>query len=565
MCNKLVIVGGVAGGATAAVRARRLSEDAEIIVIERGPDVSFANCGLPYHIGGEIRQRKALLVQTPEGLQSRFNLDVRTRHEVVAIDRTSKRVRVRELAAGREYDETYDYLLLSPGAVPVRPPIAGVDHPAIFTLRSMQDMDRIKARLEAGARSALVVGGGFIGLEMAENLRRRGLDVALVELLPQVMPTFDPEIAARLHQELSAQRVHLHLEDAVTEFSDANGRVHARLRSGTAVDADLALLSVGIRPDTALARAAGLTLGERGALVVDERMRTSDPFIYAVGDAVQVRDPVLGGSVLVPLAGPANRQARVAVDNIFGRPTRYRGSQGTSIVRVFNVTAGMTGATEKALQRRGVPYKKIYVHRGQHAGYYPGVQSMMIKLLFTPDDGRVLGAQIVGGEGVDKRIDVLAVALQARMTVADLAEVELAYAPQYGAAKDPVNIAGFVAQNALMGDEEFLYAEDLNDETRDQWTIIDVREPAEYAAGHVPGARLMPLGELRQRWQELPPDKPIVTYCGVGQRAYYANRILRQKGLRPLNLAGGFTTYSLVYAPKPLARPEPCESSAART
>ena len=542
---KLVIVGGVAGGATAAARARRLDEDAEVILFERGPDVSFANCGLPYHIGGEIGRRQALHVQTEVGLRRRFALDVRTRCEVVAIDRELKRVRARELETGREYEEDYTHLLLSPGAAPVRPPIPGVEHPRILTLRNMQDMDRIKAVVDAGARSALVVGGGFIGLEMAENLNRCGVDVTLVELLPQVMPPLDSEVAARLHQELAAHGIELYLADGVTSFEDADGRVRAQLSSGRTVAADLVVLSVGVRPDTALAKEAGLELNDRGALIVDEHMRTSDPRIYAVGDAVQVTDAVSGVPTMVPLAGPANRQARIAVDCIFGRRSRYRGTQGTSIVRLFNVTAAMTGASEKVLRQRGTAYRKVYVHRNHHVGYFPGAEPMMIKLLYAPEGGRVLGAQIVGGAGVDKRIDVLAVALQAGMSVADLEEAELAYAPQFGAAKDPINIAGFVAGNALGGDEVFIYPEDLDEAISSGWQIVDVRRPDEFEAGHIPGAQSLPLDELRQRCAEIALGTPVVTYCDVGQRSYYANRILRQRGYRAYNLAGGIRTYRL--------------------
>lgn len=552
MPKKLVIVGGVAGGATAAARARRLDETAEIVLLERGHDVSFANCGLPYHIGGEIAQRGALLVQTPAGLDARFNLDVRIRSEVVRIDRTARRVHIRDLARDREYTEGYDALLLAPGAAAIVPPLPGINHPAICTLRNMADMDRIKERVEHRAQSAVVVGGGFIGLEMVENLRRRGLTVALVELLPQVMPPLDPEIAARLHRELAAQGVALHLADAVTEFADQGGRVRARLKSGAALEADLVVLAVGVRPESTLARAAGLTLSERGAIIVDEHMRTSDPHIYAVGDAVQVRDPVLGGDTVIPLAGPANRQARIAVDHIFGRPSRYRGTFGTSVVRVFNVTAALTGVTEKTLRQRGVAYKKVYVHRPQHVGYFPGAQLMTIKLLFAPTDGKILGAQIVGGAGVDKRIDVLATAQQAGLTVMDLETLELAYAPQYGAAKDPVNIAGNVAANALRGDEDFVDPAELGDDALPNWTILDVREPREFEAGHVPGAILIPLGQLRVRWEEIPTNKPLAVYCAVGQRAYYATRILRAKGLHPRNIAGGFTMYSLCHARPPV-------------
>jgi len=553
MSKKLVIVGGVAGGATAAARARRLSEDAEIIIFERGPDVAFANCGLPYHIGGQIAERRKLLVQTQAGLAARFNLDIRVRSEVIAIDRAARKLRVRDLARGHEYEETYDVLLLAPGAIPLRPPLPGINHPRVFTLRNMVDMDRIKQTVDGGAKSAVIVGGGFIGLELAENLTRRGLSVTLVELLPQVLPTFDPELAAGVQQALARHGVRLMLQTQATGFDDAAGRVRLRLSSGAELEADLVVVAVGVRPDTQLARDAGLELDERGALVVDQHMRTSDPCIYAVGDAVQVQDAVLGGPTLVPLAGPANRQARIAADNIFGRQSKFRGVQGTAIVRVFDTTAAQTGASEKVLRRRGVPYRRVYVHRGHHADYYPGAERMTIKLLFAPDGGRVLGAQIVGGAGVDKRIDVLALAIQAGMTVYDLEEAELAYAPQFGAAKDPINIVGFVAANLLRGDEEFVYAEELPDASRDQYVILDVRSPAEYEAGCVPGAKLLPLSELRRRWQELPRDRQIVTYCQVGQRAYYANRFLRQKGLRPLNLAGGLTTYRLVHAMPPAA------------
>jgi len=409
-------------------------------------------------------------------------------------------------------------------------------------------MDGIKKLVDSGAQSAIVVGGGFIGLEMVETLHRRGLDVTLIEKLAQVMPPLDPEIAQSLHNELKQHEVRLHLCNGVTRFDDRNGQVVATLESGATVTADLVILAVGVRPDTPLARDADLKLSERGAIVVDEHMRTSDPHIYAVGDAVEVRDPVLGGTTFVPLAGPANRQARIAIDNIFGRESTFRGTQGTSVVRLFGLTAGSTGPSEKILKQRGAPYRKVYVHRGHHVGYFPGAQSLHIKLLYAPENGRVLGAQIVGADGVDKRIDVLAVAIQAGLTVHDLEEAELAYAPQYGAAKDPVNIAGFVASNDLSGDEEFAYTENLLGANRDGCVIVDVRDPMEFAMGHVPDAMLLPLTQIRERWRELPQDKQIVTYCGVGQRSYYANRILRQKGLKPKNLAGGFNTYQLVAA-----------------
>ncbi len=546
--RKLVIIGGVAGGATAAARARRLDEHAEIVVFERGAHVSFANCGLAYHIGGEIAARQKLLVQTNEGLARRFALDIRTQSEVAAIDREAKTIRVRDRASGREYDESYDFLLLAPGAEPVRPPLPGVDHARIFTLRSLADMDRIKQVVDGGAKDALVVGGGFIGLEMAESFRRRGLSVVLVELLSQVMPPLDPEMAVPIHEELATSGVQLHLGDRVTGFAESAGRVHASLKSGATVDVDLVMLAVGVRPDSKLAGEAGLTLNERGAIVVDEHMCTSDPSIYAVGDAVQVRDAVLGSPTLIPLAGPANRQARIAADNICGRPSRYRGSQGTSVVRVFRLTVASTGASEKVLRERGAAFKKVYVTAPHHVGYFPGAEPMLIKLLFAPDDGRILGAQIVGGAGVDKRIDVLALAIQARLTVADLEQAELAYAPQFGAAKDPINMVGFVAGNLLRGDDEYVYPEDLDHGARAGWTIVDVREEPEFEAGHVPGALLVPLSQLRQRWQEIPRDKPIAVHCAGGQRSYYACRILRQKDVPCMNVPGGFKLLRYVQA-----------------
>ncbi len=536
--KKIVIVGGVAGGATAAARARRLSEEAEIIIFERGPDVSFANCGLPYHIGGEISSRDALLLQTPERLRARSNLDVRVRSEVLSIDRRARRVTVRELDTDREYSEGYDKLILAPGAAPVRPPMPGIDHPRVFTLRNMVDMDKIKSAVDGGARSAIVVGGGYIGLEMAENLRRRGLAVTLVEMLDQVMPPFDREMTVAINQALTANGVQLVLGDSVEAFADAVGRVRASLRSGTVLTADLVILSVGVRPESRLAKDAGLEVNDRGGIVVNDRMQTSDPDIYAVGDAVVVKDSITGADALIPLAGPANRQGRIAADNIFGRDSRYRGSQGTAILRVFDLVAGMTGASEKVLRQAGVEHEKVYLHPADHAGYFPGAAPMSIKLLFARTDGRVLGAQITGTRGVDKRIDVFAMAIQAGMTVYDLEEAELAYAPPYGAAKDPVNMAGFVAANVLRGDVLLAHADSLEGRF-----LLDVREPAEHRAGAVPGSVLIPLGQLRKRHTELPRNRPIVTYCQVGLRGYVAARILKQLGYDVRNLSGGYKTY----------------------
>ena len=536
---KLVIIGGVAGGATAAARARRLSETARIVVLERGPYVSFANCGLPYHIGGEIVERGKLLLQTPQSLKARHNLDVRVRHAVLSIDRAKKEVVVRDLEADRTYRERYDKLIIATGATPIRPPLPGIDHPRIFTLRNIPDTDAIKTAVDEGAKSAIVIGGGFIGLEMAENLRRRGLAVHLVEMLDQVMPPLDREMATAIHQELLSNSVQLHLSDAVEAFAAAEDRVSAKLKSGAVLTADFVVLAIGIRPESKLAAEAGLQLGERGAIVVDPHMRTGDPDIYAVGDAVQTHDFVTGRDTLVPLAGPANRQGRIAADHVFGRGSTYRGSQGTSVVRIFDLTVAMTGAGEKALGRAGIDYEKVYLHPVHHVTYYPGAAGMHLKLLFRPGDGRVLGAQITGRQGVDKRIDVLATAIQAGMTVHDLEQAELAYAPQFGAAKDPINMAGFIAANVLRGDVKIVHADRLNHEA----VLLDVRDPVEHQAGAIPGAMLIPVNELRARHGELPKGKRIQAYCAVGLRGYLASRILSQLGYDVCNLSGGYKTY----------------------
>jgi NADPH-dependent 2,4-dienoyl-CoA reductase/sulfur reductase-like enzyme len=427
---KLVIVGGVAGGASAAARARRLSEDAEIVLFERGPDISFANCGLPYYLGGVIADRDRLLVVTKSRMHERYKIDVRTGSSVESIDRPGKRVTVRDLATGRVYDESYDKLILAPGAAPIRPSLPGIDLPGIFTLRNMADVDRIKSVLDRGIKEAVVVGAGFIGLEMVENLVGRGIRVTLVELQSQVLPPLDVEMTAPIAEHLLEKGVALYLNESAEAFeADPKGLV-VRLKSGRRVSGQLVMLGIGVRPENRLAIESGLEVGSRGGIRVNEAMQTTDPDIYAVGDAVEIIDFVTGETAQVPLAGPANRQGRIAAGHIFGRPSRYRGTQGTAIVRVFERTAAMTGSSEKTLRRLGRPYHKIYIHPGHHAGYYPGAQPMTIKLLFEPNDGKLLGAQIVGSEGVDKRIDVLAVAIQAGMTVYDLEELELAYSPQ---------------------------------------------------------------------------------------------------------------------------------------
>jgi NADPH-dependent 2,4-dienoyl-CoA reductase/sulfur reductase-like enzyme/rhodanese-related sulfurtransferase len=543
---KLLIVGGVAGGASAAARARRLSEVAEIILFERGPDVSFANCGLPYHVGGEILERHKLLITTPDRLRNRFKLDVRTRSSVEAIDRSTKRIRVRDLVSGREYYETYDKLILAPGAAPIRPPIPGVDLPDVLTLRNLQDMDRIKERVDRKIDQAVVVGAGFIGLELVENLVRRGVATTVVELQDQVLPPLDKEITAPIAQTLARHGVRLLLGDSAERFEQLPDGLLVHLKSGPRLPAQLVVLGVGVRPENGLAANAGLAVGPRGGIRVNEQLQTSDPDIYAVGDAVETKDFVLQSPTQVPLAGPANRQGRIAADNIFGRAARYRGTQGTAIVRVFDQTVAMTGASEKVLRRANRPYHKIHVHPNQHAGYYPGAEPMTLKLLFEPQTGRVLGAQAVGKDGVDKRIDVLAVAIQAGMTVFDLEELELAYSPQYGSAKDPVNMAGFVAAGLLRGDHPQTDIETIlaMPAGARPW-LLDVRTPEEFKAGNIPGAINVPVDELRGRLDELPRDRNIAAYCQVGQRSYLATRILRQAGFDAANLSGGYATYRL--------------------
>jgi NADPH-dependent 2,4-dienoyl-CoA reductase/sulfur reductase-like enzyme/rhodanese-related sulfurtransferase len=496
-------------------------------------------------VGREIAEREALLLETPESLHARYRLDVRARTEVLAIERAEHRVRARDLESGREYTERYDRLILSPGAAPIRPPLPGIEHPRIFSLRTVPDTDKIKTVVDGGARRAVVVGGGFIGLEMAENLRRRGLEVALVELLDQVMPPFDREMVTPVHEELRSRGIALHLADAVAEFEDEQDGVTAVLESGTRLPADLVILCIGVRPETTLAAEAGLEIGPHGGIHVDDDMRTSDPDIYAVGDAIEVRDCVVGGTALIPLAGPANRQGRIAADRVFGRESEYHGTQGTSIVRVFGLTLALTGASEKTLARVGHAHEKVYIHPSQHAGYYPGAEKLAIKLLFSPADGKVLGAQIVGQEGVDKRIDVLATAIRGGMTVYDLEELELAYAPPFGSAKDPINMAGFVAANVLKGDVEIVHANALEEA---EGELIDVRKPDEHSEGHIPGSRNVPVDDLRDRLAELPAEKRLVVYCQVGQRGYVAARILTQRGYAVRNLSGGFNTYRGYFA-----------------
>lgn len=544
---RLVIVGGVAGGASAAARARRLDESAEIVLIERGAEPSFANCGMPYYVGGKIASREKLLVSPVANLRARYRLDVRTRESVESIDRANKRVTVRRLADGVTYEQDYDKLILSPGAAPLRPQIPGIDHPAVLTLRSLDDVDRILAAAKQ-ARHALVVGGGFIGIEMTENLVERGIGVTLIERNPQVLTPWDAEMVVPVAQALRQRGVMLRLGDSAKSFEPAGQGVRALLDSGAAIEADLVVMSVGVRPENDLAVKAGLEVGPRGGVRVNAHMQTSDPDIYAVGDAVETIDAVTGQPCQVPLAGPANRQGRIAADHAFGRPSRYRGTQGTAVVGLWGVTAAMTGLSEKACQRLGRAYEKAFIHPAHHATYYPGAEPMTLKLVFDPTTGAILGAQGVGGAGVEKRIDVLAVAIQAQMTVEDLEEVELCYAPQYGSAKDPVNMLGFVASGVLRGDHPVAHAAQLLAGELDGATLIDVRTPEEHNRGAIPGAINLPLETLRESLTTLDPAKQVVAYCQVGMRGYMATRLLNQRGFAARNLSGGYVTYTRTVA-----------------
>lgn len=548
--KKIVIVGGVAAGMSAAARLRRLDEHARIVVLERDRYVSYANCGLPYHIGGAIPKRDALLVVTPEHLRTTLNLDVRTEHEVVAVDRAAKQVRVHDHITGQQYDEAYDVLVLAQGAGPLRPPVPGIDHHRVFTLRSIPDMDAIIATMGEGARAAVVIGGSYIGVEVAEALRERGLEVHLVEIQEQVMPLLDLEMATDLRYHMERHGVQLHLGTAAAAIHDRGGPATVELRGGERIDADLVVLAAGVRPVATLAQAAGLELGPRGGIKVDAHMRTSDPNIYAAGDMVEVTDTVTGEPALVALAGPANRQGRIAADHICGRDAAYTTTQGSAVVKIFDMTGGMTGASERAVKRAGMAYRKVYLHPSGHAGYYPGSASMHLKLLFAPDDGKLLGAQIVGYDGVDKRLDVLATAIRAGMSVFDLERLELVYAPPYSSAKDPVNMAGFVAANLLRGDLQLWYPEEY--ETLPRSTLfLDVRGPQEFAQWHIPGAVNIPLPELRERVDEvrrLAENGPVRVYCMVGFRSYLAYRILSQHGLADVaTLAGGARTFTSFY------------------
>ena len=540
MAKKVVIIGGVAGGASAAARLRRLDEQAQIILFERDNYISFANCGLPYYIGGVIENRNALLIQSPERFKKRFNIDVRVKNEVLKIERKEKQVRVKELTTGRTYSESYDKLVLSPGAEPVKLPVAGNDSERIFTVRNIPDVDAINTFIDTHKpKRTVVVGAGYIGLEMAENLRRRGLLVAIVEMVNQVLPSIDKEMANLLHHNLQSQNIALWLNDAVSGFQQIDSQLIVSLKSGMKLSCDFAILAAGVKPEVKLAEYAELEISSTGGIKVNEYLQTNDPDIYALGDAIDVEDFVLGSSCLIPLAGPANKQGRIVADNICGRAVKYKGTQGTAILKVFDQTVAMTGVSEKTLKKTDIKYEKLYIHPANHASYYPGVGQMHIKLLFTKPEGKILGVQIVGHEGVDKRIDVFATAIRAGMTVFDLQELELAYAPPYGSGKDPVNMAGYVAANTLDGTADTIHWDELdNDEF-----IIDVRTPREFARGNVPGSVNIYVNDLRNKLKELPIDKTINAYCTVGVRSYIACRILQQNGFNVRNLSGGYVTY----------------------
>ncbi len=558
--TKVIIVGGVAGGASCAARLRRLDEQAEIIMVERGPYVSFANCGLPYHVGGVIEHETDLLVADEATFRNKFAIDVRTRCEAMSISPDTKTVELKDLKTGKVTNESYDKLLLSPGAPSLRPPIPGIDLPGIFKLRTVPDARHIREWIEHGTplltgmdhysgyqtrrppTRAVVVGGGFIGIEIVENLVRRGFDVTLVEMLDQVLAPLDIENARLVEAKLKEHGVHVALDDGVAEFKQLDGELEVTTQSGKSYPADLVILAMGVRPDTTLANSAGLKVGERGGIRVDEHMRTSDPDIFAVGDAVEVRDYVTGEWSLVAMANPANRQGRIAADVIAGRDSTYRGTQGTSIISLFDTTIAWTGVNEKTLQRLGdTDYEKLYIYPNSHAGYYPGAKPIAMKVIFRKSDGRLLGVQALGEDNVDKRISTLAMALQLGATIHDLEDAELCYAPPFGSAKDPVNFAGMVAGNILRGDMPVAHWDSVNGAF-----ILDVRDPLELVVEQMPDAVNIPLDELRERLDELPRDREILVTCRSGQRAYYGSRILLQHGFNARVISGGLLSRAIL-------------------
>ncbi len=546
---KLVIIGGVAGGATAAARARRLNEDAEIILFERGEFISFANCGLPYYVSGIIEKKDQLLVTTKESFEARYNIDIRHLSEVTSINRDEKYVEVNDSGQGEIYKETYDKIILTPGAEPIKPPIPGIDEAKVYTVRNIPDSEAIKALIDSGnVKKAIVAGGGFIGIEMAENLAHKGVDVTIVEMADQVMAPLDPEIAETVHYYLKEKGIKLLLTEAITSFEQEGGSNFIVTSKGSRIDYDMVILSVGVKPEKNLAIESGLETGTTGAIAVNEYMQTSDPDIYAVGDAVEVKDFVTSVPVVIPLAGPANKQGRIAANNVFGGNDIYKGTQGTAIVKVFDMTIASTGVNEKTLSRQNAEFLVSYTNSYSHATYYPGAASMIIKLLFTPENGKVLGAQITGFGGVDKRIDVLATAIRAGMTVFDLEDLELAYAPPYSSAKDPVNIAGFVASNIIKGDSKaFVWEKGFK--LKEDEVLIDLRDKFEFRfTPMIEGSINIPLNDLRYKLDGLDKNKKYYLYCAIGLRGYLGYRVMSQYGFDAVNVSGGVSMINLMEA-----------------
>ncbi len=544
---KVVVIGGVAGGASAAARLRRLDETSEIILIEKGEHISFANCGLPYYIGEVIKEKEKLLVQTPERMKERFNIDVRINSEVTRINTENKTVEVLDILRNKHYQETYDKLVLSPGAEPVRPNLPGINSKKIFTLRNIPDTYSIKEYVDnASPKNAIIVGAGFIGLEVAENLHMRGINVTVVELNDHVIGPLDSEMAAIVHQHLKSKGVALYLKNGVEAFEDSETAISVKLSSGVVLSSDLVIMGIGVKPETRLAVEAGLQIGKTGGIYVNEYLQTSNPDIYAVGDAIEVKDFISGNQALIPLAGPANKQGRIAANNINGNLEKFDGTQGTSIVKVFDLTVALSGNSERILERNGISYLKSITHTASHASYYPGAIPMTIKLLFSNADGKLLGAQIAGYDGVDKRMDVLSTAMRAGMTVSDLETLELSYAPPFSSAKDPVNIAGYTANNILKGDSVVFHWDEVDRIDTSKDILLDVREPEEAQLGSIPGAMNIPLDKLRGRLEELPKDKTIYIFCQVGLRGYLAARVLMQRGYKSIkNLSGGYKLYNM--------------------
>lgn len=544
MSKKVIIVGGVAGGASAAARLRRLDENMEIIMLERDEHISFANCGLPYYIGGTIEDRDDLLVQTPESMKSRFNIDVRNFSEVINVDIKNKKVTVNSKVMGT-YEETYDYLVLSPGAKALKPGIPGINNSKIFTLRNVADTDAIKSFVDnSKTKKAVVIGGGYVGVEMAENLKEIGLNVILVEAAPHILAPFDSDMVVMAEKEMAENGVELILNDGVDAFNETGDQVEVVLKSKTKLLSDLVILAIGVAPDTAFLKDSDIEFGPRGHIIVNEKMQTNIDGIYAVGDAVEIVDFITRQKSAIPLAGPANKQGRIAADNIAGINSAYKGTQGTSIIKVFKLTAASTGANERTLQRFNIPYRVIYTHPVSHASYYPGAKPMSLKLIFN-DEGKILGAQGIGYDGVDKRIDVIATAIRYKGTVDDLTELELCYAPPFSSAKDPVNMAGFVAQNVLAGRTHVVAWKDIK-ELGEDYTLLDVRTKEEFNKGHIDGAINIPVDSLRERLGELDRNKTIVEYCQVGLRGYIADRILSQNRFKVFNVTGGYKTSSIL-------------------